>query len=80
MQHQIVTDLSPRLGVLGVSATRQMHFNSPMLAIAEAVGHSPMHALAEAGGWHYLPGRWDLESTSFLQGLTACIRNKQTNC
>ena len=49
-QHQIATDLSPRLGVFDVSATRQMHSNYPMLAIAEAGGHSPMHALEEAGG------------------------------
>ena len=45
------TDLSPRLGVLDVSATREMYSVSPMLAIAEASGHFPMHALAEAGEW-----------------------------
>ena len=49
------------------AATRHMHSNSPMLAIEEAGGHSPTHALA----------RLDLEGTSFPQGLTACIRNKQ---
>ena len=49
-----------------------------MQAIAEASGHSLTHALEEAGGWHYLPGRCDLEGTSFPQGLTACIRNEQT--
>ena len=37
----IITDISHRLGVLDVSATRQMHSTSPMLAIEEAGGHSP---------------------------------------
>ena len=37
-----------------------------MLVIAEAGGHSPMHALAEAGGWHHLPGRVKLDGTSFI--------------
>ena len=73
-QHQIVTDLSPHVGVLDVSATRQMHSKYPMLAIAEDSGHSP--SLAEEGGWHHLPGLGDLEDTSFPQGLTACIQNK----
>ena len=48
-QHQIVTDPSPRLGVLDVSATRKMHSNYSMLALAEVGGHSPMNDLAEAG-------------------------------
>ena len=50
---------------------------TPMLAIAEAGGHSP--PLAEAGEGHHLPGLGDLEGTSFSQGLTACKQNKQTN-
>ena len=37
-----------------MSATRQMHSNSSMLAIAEAGGHSP--SLAKAGEVHNLPG------------------------
>ena len=74
-QHQVVTDLFPRLRVLSESVTRLTHANSLMLAIKEAVGHSPY--LEEAGGWHHMPGRGELEGTSFLQGLTDCIRNKQ---
>ena len=69
-QNQIVADLSPHIGVLDVSATRHMHSNSPILAIAEAGGHSP--SLAESGGWHHLPGLGDLEGTNLSTGLTAC--------
>ena len=47
----------------------------PMLAIAEAGGHSPY--LAEAGEGHHLPGLGDLEGTSLTQGLTVCKRNKK---
>ena len=65
------------LGVLDVSASRQMHFNSSMLAKAEVGGLSP--SLAEAGEGNHLPGLGDLEGTSLLQGLTACKQNKQTN-
>ena len=52
-----VIDLSPCLGVLDVSATRQMHSNYSMLALTKVDEHSPMHALVEAGKWHHLPGR-----------------------
>ena len=65
------------LGVLDVSATRQMHSNSSMLAIAEAGGHSP--SLAEAGEVHHLTDLGDLEGTSLSQGLTACKRNKHNS-
>ena len=65
------------LGVLDVSASRQMHSNSSMLAIEEAGEQSP--SLEEAGDGHHLTGLGDLEGTSLSQGLTACKRNKQTN-
>ena len=37
-QKQVVTDPSARLKVLGVSATRQMHSNTPILAILTGDG------------------------------------------
>ena len=43
-----------------------IHFNSPMIAIAVAHGHSAIHAIEEAGGWHYLHGLLDLEGTGFI--------------
>ena len=63
------------LWVLDVSATRQIHSNYSMLAIAVVVGH--YLSLAEAGEGHHLPGLGDLEGTILSQGLTACKRNKQ---
>ena len=55
------TPMLASLCVLDVSDTRQMHSDSPMLAIAEAIaGHSLMISLEEAGDWHHLPVCGDL--------------------
>ena len=67
------------LGVLNVSATRQMHSNSSNASNSwgRCGGHSP--SLSEAGVGHHLPGLGNLEGTSLSQGLIACKRNKHTN-
>ena len=60
------TPMLASLGVLDLSAKRQIHSNSSMLAIAEADGHSP--SLAEAREGHRLPGLGDLRVLAFRRG------------